>query len=63
MYVCTYIRMYIHTYIRIQAIAIQPVGPDAFMVVGANKVRPFTARDLIMVRRVALVARQALELN
>jgi len=30
------------------------------MVVGANKVRPFTGRDIVMIERVALLAARAL---
>ena len=44
-----------------QAICIQPLGPDACMVVGANKVRPFTGRDIVMMERIALLVGRALE--
>lgn len=39
----------------------QPLGEESFMVIGANKVRPFTGRDITMIERIALVAATALE--
>jgi len=46
--------------INTQAILIQPLGPRAFLVVGADKVRPFTGRDINMMNRIALVAAESI---
>jgi len=46
--------------INTQALLIQPVG-EAVMVVAANKVRPFTARDLLMLELLAPILGYALE--
>ena len=38
-------------------------GAESVIVIGANKVRPFTGRDLVMMKRVALVLARALDLH
>jgi hypothetical protein len=45
----------------LQAILLQPLGSDAYMVIGANKIRAFTGRDLQLIDRLGVVAAQALE--
>jgi len=46
--------------VNTQALLIQPVG-DVVMIVGANKVRPLTARDLVMLDLLAPIIGFALE--